>query len=270
MSNRATTSHPVLPDVTLVAVTSVAINATIDALHASMRQASFAQVLLLTDHAPAGGTDPSIHWRRIEPIGSREDYSRFMLQRLHRHVSTSHALCVQWDGFVLNGAAWEAEFLKYDYLGAVWPQFTDGRNVGNGGFSLRSRRLLEATEGLPFDGSVPEDVAIGRLYRTTLERQGIRFAPEQVARRFAYERTPVAGGEFGFHGVYNLGRHLTAADALALLRSLEPTLLAPNERLELLRWAAVHGYGRIALEMIARMRQPRPPSRLKPDAWLTS
>lgn len=253
MSSGDAETRPTLQDVTLIAVTSVAIKPTIEALQASMRQASFAEVLLLTDHTPGSDADPTIEWRQIKPLASRADYSRFMLKELHGHVSTSHALCVQWDGFVLDGAAWDPDFLTYDYLGAVWPHVTDGRNVGNGGFSLRSRRLLQATKALPFDESVAEDVAIGRRYRARLEEQGIRFAPESVARRFAYERTPAVGGEFGFHGIFNLVRHLGAGRSLALLQSLEPTLLAKNERLELLKWAVARGYGRIALEMIARM-----------------
>ena len=67
-----------------------------------------------------------------------------MLQELHDHISTAHALCIQWDGYVLNAQAWDASFLDYDYIGSVWPQFGDGHRVGNGGFSLRSKRLLEA------------------------------------------------------------------------------------------------------------------------------
>ncbi len=84
-----------------------------------------------------------------------------MLRDLASHVETSHALCIQWDGYVLRGQAWDPAFLTYDYIGAPWPHFSDGHNVGNGGFSLRSRRLLEACRQLPFDGQTAEDVVIG-------------------------------------------------------------------------------------------------------------
>ena len=69
-----------------------------------MRQAEFAEVLLLSDQDRPPGTDPSIRWRRIENLASRADYSRFMLRELADHIETSHALCVQWDGYVLDGA----------------------------------------------------------------------------------------------------------------------------------------------------------------------
>ena len=241
-----------LPDVTLVSVTSVAIGPTVAALHASLQQAQFGEVLLLSDKPPPPGTDPSITWRQIAPLSSRSDYSRFMLRGLAQHIRTNHALCVQWDGFVLDARAWEPQFLDYDYVGAVWPHFADGHNVGNGGFSLRSRRLLEACTKLPFDEIQPEDVIIARLYRRRLEEQGLHFAPDSVARRFSYERTPSTGREFGFHGAFNLVRYLRAKDAFRLFGTLEHGMLAPNERWEIFRWALLRGRLRLALQMLAR------------------
>lgn len=245
-------SRPILCDVTLVAVTSVAIQATVDALLVSLRAADFGQVLLLSDEPPPESY-PTITWRRIPSLVSRADYSRFMLRELADHVQTSHALCVQWDGFVLNGEAWDPHFLDFDYIGAVWPYFTDGKNVGNGGFSLRSRRLLEACRSLPFDGTQAEDIIISRLCRNQLEGLSLKFAPEEVARRFAYERTPITGNELGFHGAFNLVRHIAPADAVKLFRTLEPRMLARNERLEILRWALRHGQVALALIMLRRL-----------------
>ena len=249
----ASDSRPRLTNVTLVAVTSVAVQATVDALSASMREVAFGEVLFLSDRAPPPDTDPTITWRRIEPLSSRTDYSRFMLRHLADHISTEFALCVQWDGFVLNGTAWDPHFLDYDYVGAVWPHFTDGHDVGNGGFSLRSKRLLNACRSLSFDGSIVEDVVIARLCRPDLERQGIRFAPASVARRFSYERTKPTGGEFGFHGSFNLVKQLSETQALELFRSLEPAILSLKEKLELLRWALIRGRPRLAMAMLARL-----------------
>jgi hypothetical protein len=246
--------QPQLSDVTLVAVTSVAVGPTIDALHASMDQAQFGKVLLLSDQPLPANARRGIEWRRIGALASRRDYSRFMLRELAGHVATDHALCVQWDGFVLDGAAWDPQFLDYDYIGSVWPHFRDWHNVGNGGFSLRSRRLLEACRDLPLDeGCDAEDVIISRLCRSRLEGQGIRFAPEAVARRFAYERTKPSGGEFGFHGAFNLVRFLPPGRSLELFRSLDPSMLARSEQLELLRWAIAHGRPSLALTMLKRL-----------------
>ena len=243
---------PSLPDVTLVAVTSVAIPATIEALRRSTEQARFAEVLFLCDRAPPRDY-PGMTWRPIGRLASKADYSRFMLRDLAPHVATSHALCIQWDGFVTDGHAWEPRFLDYDYIGALWPHFRDGHDVGNGGFSLRSKRLLEACSDLPLDGSEPEDIIIGRSCRPRLEELGLRFAPPSVARQFAYERTPPSGREFGFHGAFNLVDHVSRADALGIFRSLEPGMLARNERSELFRWSLLHGRLRLALTMLSRM-----------------
>ena len=56
-------------------------------------------------------------------------------------------LLIQWDGYVVNPEAWDPAFLGCDYLGAKWYWHDDGMRVGNGGFSLRSRRLLDALAG---------------------------------------------------------------------------------------------------------------------------
>jgi hypothetical protein len=242
--------RPDLSHVTLVAASSVALPATVAALERSIQQCTFGAVLLLSDREPV--LPSTIEWHQIGRLGSRADYSRFMLRDLADHISTSHALCIQWDGFVLSGAAWEPGFLDYDYIGAPWPQFADGYNVGNGGFSLRSRRLMEACGDLPFDGQEAEDIVIARRFRKQLEQDGFRFAPEAVARAFAYERTKSTGSEFGFHGAFNLVRYLTAADARGIFRSLEPGVLAKSETMEILRWALAKGQGRLAWTMLKR------------------
>lgn len=248
---------PDLPSVTLVAITSVALEATLDALQASMREARFGRVLMLTDQPRPARADERIDWRPIPRLASRSDFSRFMLQGLAGHIETSHALCVQWDGFVLDGEKWNPQFLDFDYIGAPWPHFHDAHNVGNGGFSLRSRRLLEACANLPFDGIEAEDLVISRRFRPALEGLGIRFAPESLARQFAYERAAPTGREFGFHGAFNLVRYLSAREALDLYRNLEPQILARNERWEILRWAIMHGRPKLALTLLKRL-MPKP------------
>jgi hypothetical protein len=218
-----------------------------------MRQAEFGKVLLLSDQPPPAGADAAIAWRRIDRLASRACYSRFMLRELSSHIDTSHALCVQWDGFVLNGEAWDPAFLEFDYIGAVWPHFRDKHNVGNGGFSLRSRRLLAACGRLPFDGSVAEDLLISRVCRDRLEEEGIRFATEDVARKFAYERTASKGDEFGFHGAFNLVRFLSRERLQELVNELEPDVMSPGEHRELLQWALARGRMRLALTLIPRL-----------------
>lgn len=193
-----------LPTVTLCAASSVNLAATLQALRRCLDLASFADCLLFTDaHVQIDGA--AIRVVPIERMRSAADYSRFMLQELVGHVQTEHVLVVQWDGFIVDPGSWNDEFLRYDYIGAPWPQFHDGHDVGNGGFSLRSRRLLEACRSLIFEASVAEDVAICRKHRLRLETEhDISIAPVELARRFAFERSPPIEAAFGFHGVFNM------------------------------------------------------------------
>ena len=78
------------------------------------------------------------------------------------------------------------DFLAWDYIGAPWVYKNRPSEVGNGGFSLRSRALLQATMSLPWDGHEPEDAAICRTMRPQLESQfGLKFAPLNLAARFS-------------------------------------------------------------------------------------
>ena len=130
------------------------------------------------------------------PLYSLEDYSRFIIKELEAHVKTSHVLVAQWDGYVLNPKAWKPEWLDYDYIGAPWK---DGIS-GNGGFSLRSRRLLDALQDSRFGPPYyPEDEKICRDWRRELESEfGIRFAPTEIASEFSVEGGRYSG-QFGFH-----------------------------------------------------------------------
>lgn len=209
-----------LPDVTLCAVTSVNLAATLRALHACLEDISFGACVLLTDREVAPG-DARIRVEHVAPLTSTAAYSQVVLRDLADHVATSHCMVVQWDGHVLNADRWQPEFLDYDYIGASWPQFDDGHDVGNGGFSLRSRRLMLACRDPRFDGKHAEDVAIGRVNRPLLESLGLRFAPRALADRFSAERRGDPLTTFGYHGVFNMPRALGIAEFWEVYRALE-------------------------------------------------
>lgn len=251
--NQTEKAYIALPSVTLVAVTSVALSATMRALMQSLRFVHFGQVLWLSDQPVLPERHAGITWRKIDRLDSREAYSQFMLHDLAEHISTTHVLTVQWDGYVLNPAGWSDDFLEYDYIGAPWPQFQDAHRVGNGGFSLRSVRLLKACRELPRNTAEAEDIAICRTHRALLEQgHGLQFAPEPVARRLSYERTPATGAEFGFHGVFNLARIMPRSAFDDLVRSLEPSVINLRERRELFRWACRAGRPGLAAQMVRR------------------
>lgn len=230
--------RPLLRDVTLCAVSSSNVAATISALEASLAEIAVAETLLFTDVDPALlgiVMADAIRFVPIERIGSSAAYSRFILEQLVDHVGTSHCLIAQWDGHVTDGSRWCDEFLEYDYIGASWPQFDDGHVVGNGGFSLRSRRLMEACRHSDFTVHHPEDVAIGRTNRVMLEQLGMRFAPVDLADRFSAERAGDPAMAFGYHGVFLMPRLLGAERFWNLYRRLDDRATLRHDFGDLLR-----------------------------------
>jgi hypothetical protein len=187
--------HATLDDVTLVGIDCVDIERIVAVAEICQRHLRFKEVRLFS-HLPhdAVGVTP------IERLTSKEAYSAFVIKDLYRYISTSHVLMFQWDGFVLNPSGWRDDFLRYDYIGAPWiDDRKEGQNVGNGGFSLRSRRLLEAIATAPgLNVCHPEDVVICRTFGDYLKARGMTFAPEEVARQFSVEGW-TWNGEFGFH-----------------------------------------------------------------------
>ncbi len=213
-----------LKDVTLCAVSSSNLEATIRAMEASLQEVEVARALLFT-HENLAARDitvsPEIEIVPIKRIDSSIAYSEFILSYLPDHIQTSYGLIVQWDGHVIDAERWEEVFLDYDYIGASWPQFNDGHDVGNGGFSLRSRRLMEACRDVDFVAHHPEDVAIGRTNRAMLETKGMVFAPAEVANRFAAERAGDPDASFGYHGVFLMPDVLGSEEFWNTFRTLD-------------------------------------------------
>src|SRR5687768_7626393 len=81
----------------------------IRALRSSMASCSFERVVFLTDRF---FELPGIETVRIPTLRSREAYSAFVLHALADHIETEFVLLIQWDGYVVNPAAWQDEFLQ--------------------------------------------------------------------------------------------------------------------------------------------------------------
>lgn len=159
-------------------------------------------------------TNTGVEIINTEDVFSIETYNYFNLKRLADFIDTDYVLVVEYDGFILNPNAWSDNFFKYDYIGAPW-WYEDGLNVGNGGFSLRSKKLLNILrDDKNIIETFPEDHHICRTYRKYLEEKGIKFAPEELARRFSIEGGAhyppywskktgnIWTDEFGFHGLH--------------------------------------------------------------------
>ena len=206
-----------LPTVTLLGIDCVNLERLEMAMEICQKDLEFGAVKILSS---LPGENSALV--KIPAINSTAEYSVFVINELHKYVDTPYVLIVQYDGFVLAPEAWKDEFLEYDYIGSPWlvadwsvekfdfpPELVGQFVVGNGGFSLRSKKLLSLTAELAQAGEIPrqdpEDVALCVWYRALLEGRGAKFAPVSLAKEFSFEGESLDSyawdGQLGFHGL---------------------------------------------------------------------
>lgn len=187
-----------LPEVSLFCIDAFDPEGAKRAIEICQRGIEFGDVICITDHNYFRG---------------RESYSKFMVERINEFIKTDFVLTCHPDGFIQNPEAWDNDWLQYDYIGATWDFYNHHQN-GNGGFSLRSKKLLQILSELNLDGINvhPEDDFICRQIRDWLEKEyHIKFAPVEVCKKFSIEAYAIMppynrwNGEFGHHGYYVTG-----------------------------------------------------------------
>jgi hypothetical protein len=194
-----------LPDVTLVVVDTSCHDLTKLAVNEALAQAEFHDALIFSDQ------DIPVHGARCFDCRATNkwDAMKFRWYGIASKIESSHVLIMEWDSGIINPAMWRDEFLGFDYIGAPW-WHKDGLNVGNGGFSLRSKRLIEyvaeSQSAFPFE--LEEDNTLCRKHRPMIqELGGFKWAPDDVAIDFAFECVkPMERerkGHFGFHALRN-------------------------------------------------------------------
>ena len=207
-----------LPNVTLLAATSSEMDEAQVSMRISLQNIEFGAAKLLCTTAPKQKY-PDIEYVSIPPLNSVDDYNEIIFQDLHKYFETSHCLIVQSDSFVVNSNLWKEEFLDFDYIGAPWSNKVQVNSdvvlnmekncVGNGGFSLRSRKLVDITSKINYENlKFPikwEDVIICHYLYKEMLNNGIRFAPPELAAQFSMENVNHLHGQdvnsvFGFHG----------------------------------------------------------------------
>tara|TARA_B100000212_G_scaffold339971_1_gene319483 strand:- start:7693 stop:8400 length:708 start_codon:yes stop_codon:yes gene_type:complete len=208
--------------ITIISVSDIKIKKTINALIKSTNQLRPYETIFFTSKSIKLSPIQKKYIRKIEidPISSIEEYSKFIIFSLHKFIDTTHVLIVQWDGFITNINKWDKDFLKYDYIGAPFiPRINElnyskdkeGRfyTIGNGGFSLRSKKLLEAATKFNLKDNklltnYHEDGFFSVLHRNFLESKGFIWAPFNIAKNFSIE-SPLSFNDLkelplGFHG----------------------------------------------------------------------
>jgi hypothetical protein len=140
------------------------------------------------------------------------EYQQFCIYGVNSHVHTDFAFYMQNDGFIVNPNMFDPAFFEYDYIGAPWQKGIfcikkyNYEIVGNGGFSIRSKRLLNYCQNIPHV-TLNEDTTISVRHRPSFEKLGCRFAPVELAKKFSIEMpledSHTIENTFGFHGRWN-------------------------------------------------------------------
>lgn len=224
-----------LPSVTLVCLTSIDLPKAILAIKHCCQHINFGDVKLITHEDIK--SDGTFKVEKSPQFHNLQTYSDYLLGHLSDHFDTTHCLHIQMDGLVSNPEMWTDEYLKYDYIGAPWSTYlvqdilnklylgldqngnkfethvpvlkgyyTEDYRVGNGGFSLRSKKLCELTK--KYVGKYPnksEDCIICFYEKEDLLESGIKYAPVELAAQFSVEyptefnHTKDITKTFGFH-----------------------------------------------------------------------
>lgn len=165
---------------------------------------------------------------QLKPEFNRNDYSVFMMKELVKFIKTDYALVIQYDGFGVNSEFWENKFLEYDYIGSpthvyhppMRPIMEGTRAIHNfndrwyslgGGFSLRSKKFLEALQDPIVDVEffdyntrtfgICEDASIAVLYKNFLEQKyKIKYGSIEDSLKFSSEILTGYNFCVGFHG----------------------------------------------------------------------
>jgi len=201
-------------------MSSVNIEGAIRAMENSCDGVEYGDIKFISHEKPNYFPD-NFNFCLIDKIDSVDQYSYNMIYKLGDYIDTEFALIVQSDGYVISPSSWRDDFLEYDYIGAPFNLPKDNFSfrdingkifrVGNGGFSLRSKKLIDLPNKLglewkPFHGFYNEDGFICAMNRHIYEDNGCKFAPLDVAKYFSHEaEIPEVQGitPFGFHGKWS-------------------------------------------------------------------
>lgn len=204
---------------------------TIKSIYTCMDVASFGEVKLVTTsnyvekYKDSLSEDGIIVEEQVKPLTNIDEYNEYILYHMYKHINMEFGLIVQDHGFIINPDAWTDEFLDYDYIGAPWP-YSEGSyitpygehvRVGNGGFSLRSKKLMEVPTKVEVPYRVSDKPDFYKMFgskntnedgnicvhnKHIFESQGCKIAPLELAKYFSYE-SPVPENRniipFGFH-----------------------------------------------------------------------
>lgn len=163
----------------------------------------------------------------VDDDNSRQTFSEILLKLLNEFCSKDFIMVIQPDSSIISSEKWTDRFFDYDYIGAPWPieivKSTDMAHnrisnipnlVGNGGFSIRSKKYVNLSLNMPVVHK-NEDLNLCIFNYDEMAANGIKFAPIDLASQFSIEH-PIYGhkiydrrflltyNSFAFHGEFNI------------------------------------------------------------------
>lgn len=189
----------------LISINCVDPAQSVKALLYSSEKIKFGSIKLLAHIKPDNLPD---HFEFIETEKfTHRTLNWFAINKLPRYTDNDYMLSIQDDGFILNPENWTDEFLNYDYIGAPWPalDWCKKNRVGNGGFTLYSKKFLNYCLTIQEKIMDHNDVAITNTYYDYFIRNGCKYPSIEVAAKFSLEhKIPECDYDltktFGFHG----------------------------------------------------------------------
>lgn len=181
-----------LKNITIFSVDCVNPHIALESLLETSKKIEFGSIKLFSDIEPLHLPN-NVDFIKISRINNLIEYSQFILKELPKYIETDFCLSIHADGHIHNPHLWDNDFLNYDYIGGPWKSTeyfvtTRDTRVGNGGVSLRSKRLMdEANRILPEKINGHEDVYIAIILRNHFLSKNFKFAPLELASKFAIE-----------------------------------------------------------------------------------
>lgn len=194
-----------LKNIDLIAINCFNPEQSVKALLYSSRQIEFGSLKLLAHYKPTNCPD-EIEFYQIQKH-THDSLNKFAISELNNYITNDYFISIQDDGFIINPHLWNDEWFKYDYIGAPWPleaPWCPVNRVGNGGFVFKSKKFIELTAELNWNGQ-HDDVMLTNTFYNYFTSNGCKYAPVNVAMKFSLEaKIPECEYDldkcFGFHG----------------------------------------------------------------------
>lgn len=197
----------------------------------------FNKYLILTPDSSKYRNHNFIEFKYIPPLLNKRAYSTFIVEEFHKYIQTEFCIIYQHDGSIINPNLWNQDYLNYDFIGSPWPitgskgwkhNLIDGHGkccrVGNGGFSLRSKKFLKVSSKLKNRYGIFEDIFLTCINRSFMRKEKIKIPHHEIAKNFSIEHAIDSNHNlnscFGFHAPRNIKNNIIKSYTRKIIQDL--------------------------------------------------